>query len=47
MRICEANRIKMLMVPRAGRGGPQPFIQVSDRSRLVKARSISAKSPGK
>jgi len=40
MRICRGNKIKMLVVPRAGRGSPQTFIQVSDRLKLVKARSI-------
>ena len=44
MRICDANRIKVLMVPRAGRAVRQPFIQLSDRSKLVKVRSISDKS---
>jgi hypothetical protein len=40
MRICEECKIKTLMVPRAGHGGPQPFIRCFDRSKLVKARSI-------
>ena len=37
MRICSEKGIKMLKVPRVGRDGAQPFIKVSDRSKLVKA----------
>jgi len=38
MRLCEGSGIKLLLVPRTGRGGQQPFIQVSDRPKLLEAR---------
>jgi hypothetical protein len=34
MRLCEGNGIKLLLVPRTGRGGQQPFIRVLDRPKL-------------
>jgi hypothetical protein len=37
-RFCQRNGIELLSVPRDGRRGPQPFIQVSDRRRLTTAR---------
>ena len=38
MRLCEGNGIKLLLVPRTGRGGQQPFIRISDRPKLMEAR---------
>jgi hypothetical protein len=38
MRLCERNGIKLLLVPRTGRGVQQPFIQVLDRPKLMEAR---------
>ena len=38
MRICQGNGIRLLLVPRTGRGGQQPFVRVSDRPKLTEAR---------
>jgi hypothetical protein len=38
MHLCKQNGIGLLLAPRAGRKGPQPFIQVSDRPKLMDAR---------
>ena len=38
MRLCARSGIKLLLVPRTGRGGQQPFIQVLDRPKLMEAR---------
>jgi len=38
MRLCDGNRINLLLVPRTWRGGQQPFIRVSDRPKLMEAR---------
>jgi hypothetical protein len=39
MCLCEKNGIELLSVPRNGRRGQQPFIQISDRAKLLQARS--------
>jgi hypothetical protein len=38
MHLCKQNGIELLLAPRVGRKGPQPFIQVSDRPKLMDAR---------
>jgi hypothetical protein len=38
MRLCARSGIKLLLVPRTGRGGQQPFIWLSDRPRLTETR---------
>jgi hypothetical protein len=38
MRLCARSGIKLLLVPRTGRGGQQPFIRVLDRPKLMEAR---------
>jgi hypothetical protein len=38
MRLCEENGIRLLLVPRTGRGGQQPFIRVQDRPKLLEAK---------
>jgi hypothetical protein len=38
MLLCQQNGIELLLVPRVGRKGPQPFIRVSDRPKLMEAR---------
>jgi hypothetical protein len=38
MRLCEENGIKLLLVPKTGRGGQQPFIHVSDQQKLMEDR---------
>jgi len=38
MHLCERNGIKLLLVPRTGRSGRQPFLRVSDCPKLMEAR---------
>jgi hypothetical protein len=39
MCLCEKNGIELLSVPRNGRRGQQPFIQISDRAKLLEVRT--------
>jgi hypothetical protein len=38
MSLCERHGIEMLLVPRAGRRGEQPFVQISDCAKLLEVR---------
>ena len=46
MRLCDENGINLLSVPRMGRRGQQPFIQVSDGRKILESRLSRDKQPG-
>ena len=46
MRHCEEIGIELLLVPAMRRRGPQPFIRISDRTKLVETKLNSTITPG-
>ena len=39
MRLCGRHGIRLLLVPKTGRRGQQPFVQISDRAKLLEVRN--------